>query len=169
MKGAAPILRQVATKVLSVVAVRKIVSTMVSIACGTASARKPGPMMVPTDASSLGLPPSVNLVELSAFLVDAENADIAGVVMPAGIDAARHIETQRPDLLLALRVFEALGDLLGDRDRAGIGEIAIVEAGAADHVAQEIVIAGGKPVRGEDVIDRDHVGRATWGSIRFCV
>src|SRR5262245_47145045 len=32
-----------------------------------------------------------NLIELGAFLIDAENADIAGVVMAAGIDAARHV------------------------------------------------------------------------------
>src|SRR5262245_22417917 len=34
-----------------------------------------------------------NLIELGAFLIDAENADIAGVVMAAGVDAARHIES----------------------------------------------------------------------------
>ena len=110
-----------------------------------------------------------DLVELGAFLVDAEDADIAGVVMAAGIDAARHVESERADQLLALRVLEALGDLLGDRDRAGIGEIAIIEARAADHVAQEIVIAGGEPMRGEDVVERDTSEVATWGSIKFCV
>src|SRR5262245_7874396 len=104
-----------------------------------------------------------NLIELGAFLVDAEDADIAGVVMAAGVDAARHIESQRADQLLALGVFEALGDLLGDRDRAGIGEIAIVEPGAADHVAEQIVVAGGKPVGGEDVVNRDDVGGRDMG------
>src|SRR6476659_7045862 len=33
-----------------------------------------------------------NLVEFCDFLVDAENANIAGMVMPAGVDAAGHVE-----------------------------------------------------------------------------
>src|SRR4249920_143215 len=98
-----------------------------------------------------------NLVELGAFLVDAENANIAGMVMPAGVDAAGHVEAKRPDQLLTCRIFEALGDLLGDRDRAGIGEVAIVEARTADHVAQEMVIAGGKPLGFELVIDGEQI------------
>src|SRR5689334_11691455 len=105
----------------------------------------------------LGIAAERDLVKLSAFLVDAENADIAGVVMAAGVDAARHIETERADLLLALRILEALGDLLGDRNRAGIGEIAIVEARAADHVAEQVVIAGGKTCHLEFVVERRNV------------
>src|SRR6266545_6060229 len=53
-----------------------------------------------------------DLVKLGAFLVDAEDADIAGVVVAAGIDAARHVEAKRADQLLPLGVFEALGDFL---------------------------------------------------------
>src|SRR6185503_20602797 len=66
----------------------------------------------------LGAAAERDLIELGAFLVDAENTDIAGMVVPAGIDAARHIEAQRPDLRLARGILEALGDLLGDRGRA---------------------------------------------------
>src|SRR5262245_16477011 len=62
----------------------------------------------------LGVAAERNLIELGTFLVDAENADIAGVVMTAGIDAARHVEPQGADQFLALGVLEALGDLLGD-------------------------------------------------------
>src|SRR4029077_15205374 len=98
-----------------------------------------------------------NLVELGAFLVDAENADIAGMVMPAGVDAAGHVEAKRPDQLLTRRIFEALGDFLGDRDRAGIGKVAIIETWAADHVAEQIVIAGGEPLGLELVIDGEQV------------
>src|SRR5581483_2704788 len=94
-----------------------------------------------------------DLVKLGALLVDAQDADIARVVMAAGVDAARHVEPERADLLLALEVFEALGDFLGDRDRAGIGEVAIVEARAADHVAEKVVIAGGETCRTEFVVE----------------
>src|SRR6478752_10759566 len=41
-----------------------------------------------------------NLVELGAFLVDAQNADIAGMMVPAGVDAAGHVEAKRPDQIL---------------------------------------------------------------------
>src|SRR3990170_1069652 len=105
----------------------------------------------------LGVAAERDLVKLGAFLVDAQDADIAGMVMAAGVDAARHIEPERADQLLPRRIFEALGDLLGDGDRAGIGEIAIVEPRAADHVAQKVVIAGGETFGMEDVVERGHV------------
>src|SRR3990170_485875 len=106
----------------------------------------------------LGVAAERDLVKLGAFLVDAQDADIAGMVMAASVDAARHIEPERADQLLPRRIFEALGDLLGDGDRAGIGEIAVIEPRAADHVAQQVVIAGGKPVGGENVVERGHLG-----------
>src|SRR5690349_2964668 len=79
----------------------------------------------------------LELVELDAFLVDAEHADMAGVVMPAGVDAAGNLDLQLADVVLALEVLEALGDVLRDGDRARVGEIAIVEARAADDVGDE--------------------------------
>ena len=41
-----------------------------------------------------------DLVELLALPVDAENADVAGMVVAAGIDAAGDLDLQRADLLL---------------------------------------------------------------------
>src|SRR5207247_10188363 len=41
-----------------------------------------------------------DLVKLGAFLVDAQDADIAGMVVAAGIDAAGHVEAERADQLL---------------------------------------------------------------------
>src|SRR5680860_314736 len=99
-----------------------------------------------------------DLVELGAFLVDAENADIAGMVMTASVDAAGHVEPQLADLFLTRRILEALGDLLGDGDRARVGEVAVVEARAADHVAEQLVVAGGKARFGQRVIERRDVG-----------
>src|SRR3990170_8847690 len=40
----------------------------------------------------LGVAAERDLVKLGAFLVDAQDADIAGMVMAAGVDAARHVE-----------------------------------------------------------------------------
>ena len=77
------------------------------------------------------------LVELLALLLDAEDADMADVVMAAGIDAAGDLDLELADLGLPDVVGEALGDPLGDRDRAGVGQRAIVEAGAGDDVGDQ--------------------------------
>ena len=170
MKGAAPTRRQVSRKLFPVDALGEI-----GVDDGVDRLRHGFGAEAGADDGAdrsvvLRIAAERDLVELGAFLVDAENADIAGMVMAAGIDAARHIEAQRADQLLALGILEALGDLLGDGDRAGIGEIAIVEARAADHVAQEVVIAGGEPACTKLVVERDARRRvATCGSIRFCV
>ena len=42
-----------------------------------------------------------DLVELLALLVDAENADMADMVMAAGIDAAGNLDLQLADVVLA--------------------------------------------------------------------
>ena len=59
------------------------------------------------------------LVELLALLLDAEDADMADVVMAAGVDAAGDLDLQLADLALPRRVGEALGDALGDRESSG--------------------------------------------------
>ena len=41
---------------------------------------------------------------------------------------------------LALGIGKALGDLLRDRDRPGVGEAAIIEAGAGDDVADQVEV-----------------------------
>src|SRR5581483_7051626 len=56
----------------------------------------------------------------------AENADMADVMMAAGIDAAGYIDVQPAQVALQIEIAEAARDLLRDRDRAGIGEAAIV-------------------------------------------
>ena len=78
-----------------------------------------------------------DLVELLAFALQSEDADVAGMVMAAGVDAAGDLDLQRADVLLPERIGEALGDPFGDRDRARGGERAIVEAGAGDDVGDE--------------------------------
>src|SRR5215217_1012617 len=65
-----------------------------------------------------------DLVQLAALLLDAENADMANMVMAAGIDAAGNLDLEIADFGLTLGRGELLGDFLGDRDRAGIGQCA---------------------------------------------
>src|SRR3569623_2111704 len=74
------------------------------------------------------------LVVLGALTIDAEDASVAGMVMAAGVDAAADLELQLAQFALAPVIGEARGDLLRDRDRAGIGEAAIIETGLSDEI-----------------------------------
>ena len=58
--------------------------------------------------ASLGAePPRRELVEFLALLVDAEDADVADVVMAAGVDAAGDLDLELADLVLAVGIGEA--------------------------------------------------------------
>src|SRR5262249_6676281 len=73
-----------------------------------------------------------DLVILLAVLLDAKNADVADVMVPAGIDAAGDIDVQPAEIARQIEIAEAAGDLLRHRNRACVGQAAIVEAGAGD-------------------------------------
>ncbi len=61
-----------------------------------------------------------DLVAFLAALLEAENADMAHMVMAAGIDAAGNLDVQLADVTLALLIREFLRNALRDRDRAGL-------------------------------------------------
>src|SRR5215470_14703467 len=79
-----------------------------------------------------------HLVELLAVLLDAENADVADVVMTAGVDAAGDVDVQAAEIARHVEIAEAAGELLRHRNRAGIGEAAIVEARTRNDVGREV-------------------------------
>ena len=101
------------------------------------------------------------LVELLAVLVDAEDADVADVMMAAGVDAARDLDLQLADVVLARELGEVLGDALRHRDRARIGQRAIVQARAGDDVGDlaDIGLGEAQPVERaphrRQIVDRD--------------
>src|SRR5687768_4756275 len=76
-----------------------------------------------------------DLVIFLALLIEAQDADVADMVVAAGIDATGDIDLERPDLVLARDVGELARDGLGHGNRAGRGERAVVHAGAGDDVA----------------------------------
>src|SRR5262249_419316 len=55
------------------------------------------------------------LVELDAVLVDAEDADVADVMMAAGIDAARDLDLEIADVVLPRQLGEVRRDALRHR------------------------------------------------------
>ena len=68
----------------------------------------------PADGRCLvGAPAKRDLVMFNTLLVDTQNADIGGVVMPAGIDAALNIQPQLSDFGTAIRIGTALKYLFG--------------------------------------------------------
>src|SRR5690606_33442390 len=85
------------------------------------------------------------LVVLLALPVDAKDADVPRVVMAAGVDAAADLDLQLAEIALPVEVGEALRDLLRHRDRAGVGQRAVVESRAGDDVGHQVEVGVGQP------------------------
>src|SRR5262252_8046230 len=86
-----------------------------------------------------------DLVELLAVLLDAQNADMADMVMAAGIDAARNVNVQPAQVASEIEITEPARQLLGDRNSAGVGKAAVIEPGARDDVGDETDVRSSNP------------------------
>ena len=75
------------------------------------------------------------------------------VVVAAGVDAARDLDLQRPDVALPVEVGEGLGDLLRHRDRARRRQRAVVHARAGDDVRDQPDVRRREPRRLQPRID----------------
>src|SRR6202000_652259 len=75
-----------------------------------------------------------DLVKLLVVLLDAENADVTDVMVTAGIDAAGNVGGQPPYQFGGVVVGKPLGQLLRDRDRARIGQRAVIQPRTGDDV-----------------------------------
>ena len=84
------------------------------------------------------------LIELLAFLVDAEDADVADVVVAAGVHAAGNVQVDVADVEQVVQIIETTLDGFGDRDRLGVGQRAEVAARAADDVGQQAHVRRGE-------------------------
>src|SRR6266566_6700724 len=83
-----------------------------------------------------------DLIILLAVLLDAEDADVADVVMATRVDAAGNVDVQPVEAAREIEIAEPAGQFLRDRDRARIGEAAIVEARAGDDVRHQPDVGG---------------------------
>ena len=104
-----------------------------------------------------------DLVELLAVLLDAENADVADVMMAAGVDAAGDVDVQLAEVAREVEIAEAPRQLLRDGNRARIGEAAVVEARAGDDVGDEADIRRGDADRIERPPQRRQVALGDMG------
>src|SRR5262245_43587224 len=77
---------------------------------------------------------NLDLIELRAVLVDTEDPDVADVMMPACIHAARNVQVDLTDVEHVVEIVEAPLNAFRDRDRARVGKRAEVTAGARDDV-----------------------------------
>src|SRR3954454_20722135 len=111
----------------------------------------------------VGAPADGDLVDLLAVLLDAENADVTDMVMAAGVDTAGDIDVQPADQIGQLMIGEAPRQLLRDRDRARIGQRAIVETRAGDDVSDQIYVRRRQPELVERLPQRRQV---TLGDMR---
>src|SRR5258708_4899446 len=71
-----------------------------------------------------------DLVELLAVFLDPQNADMADVMVAAGVDAARNVDMQPAKVAGEIEIAEPPGQLLGHRNSAGVGKAAVIEPGA---------------------------------------
>ena len=78
-----------------------------------------------------------DLVVLDAGLIEPENADVADMMVAAGIDAAGNLDAELGRSAAAVRVGETPRNRLRDRDRAGGGERAIIQTRAGDDVGDQ--------------------------------
>src|SRR5439155_10874761 len=83
-----------------------------------------------------------HLVPLAAVLVDTEDADVADVMMPAGVHAAGDVELEVAEIVHVIEVIETALDRLGNRDRLRVGERTEIPAGAADDVGEKADVRG---------------------------
>ena len=81
--------------------------------------------------------PDLDLIPLGAVLIDAEDADVADVVVAARVHAARDVEVELADVVQVIQVVEALLDRLGHGNGLRIGQRTEVAAGAGDDVGEQ--------------------------------
>src|SRR5882672_2247936 len=79
----------------------------------------------------------LDLVPLLAVLIDAEDADVADVVVAAGVHAAGDVEVELADVEQMVEVVEAALDGFGHRNRLGVRQSAEVAARAGDDVGEQ--------------------------------
>src|SRR5579871_1452908 len=93
----------------------------------------------------IGAPTKCDLVEFLAVLFHPQYADMADVMVPTGIDAARDVDVQPAEFAGEPKVAETTRQLLGDWDGARIGEAAVVQSRARDNVGNEADVRSRHP------------------------
>ena len=68
--------------------------------------------------------------------LDPQDPNVARVVVPAGVHAAGHLQLDVPEIVKLVQIPEPCIDRGGHGDGPGIGQRAVVQTWAGDHVGQ---------------------------------
>lgn len=78
-----------------------------------------------------------------AVFINAKDADVAAVVMAAGVNATADVQVDLTNVIELIQVLIPLGDGFGELQAAGIGQGAKITAWAGNHVRQQCHIGAG--------------------------
>ena len=123
----------------------------------TAALGTEGPIFRPRRVRSSAEPPMVIWYPLLAFLVDAEDADVAHVVVAAGVHAPGDLDAHVAEVVQVVRIVEERVDPPGHGDGLGVGEAAEIQPRAADHVGRGADVRGRESERREPLPQRVQV------------
>src|SRR5690349_1747453 len=87
----------------------------------------------------------LDLVPLFAVLVDAEDADVADVMLAAGVDAARDVQVDLTNVVQIVEIVEAPLYRLGHGNGFRVRERAQIAARAGDEIGQESDVGSCQP------------------------
>ena len=86
------------------------------------------------------MPTQGNLIELLPFFVDAEYADVANVVMAAGVHAARNVEIYIAKVMHKVSISELALNGFCNGYGLGVGQRAKIAARAADDISDQACV-----------------------------
>src|SRR5690606_26382739 len=78
-----------------------------------------------------------NLEEFVAFVVHAQNADVADVVVTTGVHAVGNVQVDFAQIVQIIQIVKAHLNGFRHRNGFGVGQGAEVAARAADHIGQQ--------------------------------
>ena len=141
---------------------------MVSTASTAFVSRKAGAGAITQRGILVGRTAQCELIELFAAFIDAEYADMADMMVSAGIHAARDVDSQVANVVHAIHILKALINFLGDGYGAGIGQRAIIQARAGDDVRHAPDIRRGQVECRQFFPQASRSVLRTSASTRFC-
>src|SRR5690554_3823297 len=110
---------------------------------------KRGPQDLANGSLMMGIATETDLIELFAFLVNAQHANVSNVVVATGIHAAGDVEVDGAEVVQVIQIIKATLDSLSNGNRFGVGQGAEIAARAADDVGQGVQVGSGKAQRYE--------------------
>src|SRR5580700_11139420 len=104
-----------------------------------------------------------DLIKFLAVLLDAQNADMADMMVAAGVDAAGNVDMQPADQFRGIVIGKTAGQLLRNRNRTRIGQRTIIQSRTGDDVGDQVDVGRSQPELVERLPQRGKV--ALWKAL----